>query len=134
MYRAGLESMLGLRRRGATFSVEPCIPSSWPEYEIVWRFFSTRYEITVANPQRRCRGVVRAELDRLTVDREAIPLVDDGRVHHVRILMGAVRDVEKAEPSSVSGDRTVFTDSSKAPLPASPKSRPASQAAGRQGP
>ena len=37
MYRAGLESMLGLRRRGETFSIDPCIPSSWPGYEIVWR-------------------------------------------------------------------------------------------------
>ncbi len=32
MYRAALESMLGLRRRGRTFSIDPCIPSSWPEY------------------------------------------------------------------------------------------------------
>ena len=30
MYRAGLESILGLRRRGETFIVDPCIPSSWP--------------------------------------------------------------------------------------------------------
>ena len=37
MYRAGLESILGLRRRGDFFSVDPCIPSSWPGYEIVWR-------------------------------------------------------------------------------------------------
>src|SRR5207342_2769012 len=88
MYRAGLESLLGLRRRGTTFSVNPCIPSSWPEYGIVWRFLRTRYEIIVANPQRRCRGVVQAELDGLTVDPQAIPLVDDGRVHHVRIVMG----------------------------------------------
>ena len=29
LYRAGLESMLGLRRRGATFSIDPCVPSSW---------------------------------------------------------------------------------------------------------
>src|SRR3970282_156177 len=84
MYRAGLESMLGLRRRGATFSVNPCIPSSWPEYEVIWQFLSTRYEIAVANPQRRCRGVVEAALDGLAVDWEAIPHVDDGRVHHVR--------------------------------------------------
>jgi cyclic beta-1,2-glucan synthetase len=117
MYRAGLESMLGLRRRGATFRVDPCIPSSWPEYDIVWRFLNTRYEITVANPQRRCRGVVRAELDGLTVNREAIPLVDDGRVHHVRILMGDVRDLAKAEPSSARVDGTVFPDSSNSPLP-----------------
>jgi len=92
LYRAGLESLLGLRRRGATFSVNPCIPSSWPGHEIVWRFLSTRYEIAVANPQRRCQGVIRAELDGLTVNATAIPLVDDGGVHHVRIVMGEVDD------------------------------------------
>ncbi|HET8539049.1 MAG TPA: glucoamylase family protein, partial [Anaeromyxobacter sp.] len=36
-YRAGLESILGLRRRGATFELDPCIPASWPEYAITWR-------------------------------------------------------------------------------------------------
>ena len=30
MYRAGLESILGLRRRGATFEVDPCIPRRGP--------------------------------------------------------------------------------------------------------
>ena len=90
--------MLGLRRRGATFSVDPCIPSTWPRYEMVWRFLGSRYEIAVANPLRRCRGVVSAELDGLAVDREAIPLIDDGRVHHVRIVMGDVPDRAKAEP------------------------------------
>lgn len=55
-------------------------------------------------------------------------------VHHVRILMGDMRDVETKEPSSVSGDLTVLTDSSKAPLPASPESRFASPAAGCRAP
>ena len=68
MYRAGLESMLGLRRRGATFSVDPCIPSSWPGYEITWRFQSTRYQISVVNPDssmpRRARGDPRWRGDR----------------------------------------------------------------------
>src|SRR5260370_423453 len=63
MYRAGLESMLGLRRRGNTFSIDPCIPSSWPEYEIAWRVQSTRYLISVSNPERQCRGVLQASLD-----------------------------------------------------------------------
>ena len=57
MYRAGIESILGLRRRGETFVIDPCIPSSWPEYRITWRFLDSRYEITVSNPTRRCRGV-----------------------------------------------------------------------------
>ena len=89
MYRAGLESMLGLRRRGATFSVDPCIPSSWPEYEIAWRVGGTRYLISVSNPDRQCRGrASRALLDGAPVDPAAIPLVDDGQTHDVRIVLG----------------------------------------------
>jgi cyclic beta-1,2-glucan synthetase len=88
MYRAGLESMLGLRRRGATFCIDPCIPSLWPGYEISWRFQTTRYEIAVSNPQHRCCGVASAELDGAEVDPLAIPLVDDAAIHHVRIVLG----------------------------------------------
>ncbi len=88
MYRAGLESILGLRRRGHTFSMDPCIPSSWPEYEIAWRVQGTLYLIGVSNPERQCRGVVEALLDGVAVDAAAIPLVDDGRTHQVQIVLG----------------------------------------------
>jgi cyclic beta-1,2-glucan synthetase len=88
MYRAGLESILGLRRRGTTFIVDPCIPSSWTEYQIAWRFLRTRYDITVSNPDRRCRGVSRVELDGVAADPMAIPLVDDGGMHQVRVVLG----------------------------------------------
>jgi cyclic beta-1,2-glucan synthetase len=91
MYRAGLESILGLRRRGDTFVVDPCIPSSWPEYEIAWRVRSARYVITVSNPERQCRGVLEASLDGVAVDAGAVPLVDDGRTHHLRVVLGRSR-------------------------------------------
>ena len=88
MYRAGLESILGLRRHGETFELDPCVPGSWPEYAINWRFGRTRYEISVTNPERRCRGVVAARLDGVDVDPRAIALVDDGGTHEVRIVLG----------------------------------------------
>ncbi len=88
MYRAGLESMLGLRRRGSTFSVDPCIPSSWPEYEIAWRVQRTQYVISVSNPEGLCRGVLDASVDGRAVDAAAIPLVDDGETHNVRVVLG----------------------------------------------
>jgi cyclic beta-1,2-glucan synthetase len=88
MYRAGVESILGLRRSGATFAVDPCIPSAWPSYRIVWRLADTRYEIAVSNPEGRCRGVLGATLDGVAVDHRAIPIVADGRVHDVRIVLG----------------------------------------------
>ena len=89
MYRAGLESILGLRRHGSSFEMDPCIPSSWPEYSLVWRFGRTLYEITVSNPERRCRGIADAQLDGLAVDPCAIPLVDDGDTHQVRLVLGS---------------------------------------------
>jgi cyclic beta-1,2-glucan synthetase len=91
MYRAGLESILGLRRHGATFEVDPCVPASWPGYGITWRVGRTTYEIRVANPDRVCRGVAAAEMDGEPVDFRAIALVDDGRVHPVSIVLGATR-------------------------------------------
>ena len=89
MYRAGLESILGLRRLGAVFEVEPCVPAAWPGFGITWRVGRTTYEIQVTNPDRVCRGVARAELDGVAVDSKAIPIVDDGGFHRVRIVLGA---------------------------------------------
>ncbi|MFA5910494.1 MAG: glucoamylase family protein, partial [Vicinamibacterales bacterium] len=88
LYRAGLENILGLRRRGDTFMVDPCVPSSWGEYSIEWRHGSSRYDIQVTNPDRLWNGVIRAELDGSQVNHLAMPLVDDGATHVVRITLG----------------------------------------------
>ncbi len=88
MYRLGLESILGLRRRGACFRVAPCIPASWERFAMRWRHGRSVYEVTVENPGRKNRGVAEAVMDGAVVDAAAIPLVDDGRVHRLRILMG----------------------------------------------
>jgi cyclic beta-1,2-glucan synthetase len=88
MYRAGLESILGLRLRGQAFEIDPCIPSSWSGYTITWTRGRTRYEITVSNPDHQCRGVALAEMDGDPVDAQAVPLVDDGGTHQVRVVLG----------------------------------------------
>jgi cyclic beta-1,2-glucan synthetase len=88
MYRAGLESILGLRRHGASFEIDPCIPTSWPSCSITWHFGATRYELEIANPERCCRGVARALLDGRAVAADDIPLVDDGRRHVLKVVLG----------------------------------------------
>ena len=87
LHRAGIESILGLRRSATTFAVDPCIPTAWPRYEIVWKHRDTRYEIVVSNPERRCRGVRSATLDGVEVNYLTIPLVDDGKTHRVEISL-----------------------------------------------
>jgi cyclic beta-1,2-glucan synthetase len=87
MYQAAIEAFLGLRLQAATFGVDPCIPTSWSGYSLVWVRGRTRYEVTVTNPHHASRGVAVAELDGVAVDPRAIPLHDDGATHRVEIVM-----------------------------------------------
>ena len=89
MYQAGVEWILGFRLRGTTLFIDPCIPRAWPGYEIDFRYHSARYEIVVENPQGVSRGVASSELDgqALTAG-PAIPLVDDGTTHRIRVVLG----------------------------------------------
>jgi cyclic beta-1,2-glucan synthetase len=88
MYRAGLESILGIERRGAVLALKPCIPFAWPGFSVALRCGAARYEISVENPHQRCSGIAEAELDGAPVDAAAIPLRDDGRIHRVRVVIG----------------------------------------------
>jgi cyclic beta-1,2-glucan synthetase len=110
MHRAAIEWILGLRAQGAELLLDPCVPHSWPRYEIEYRHRSSTYDIVAENPDGVSCGVASAELDgrpmrieRLTRRlrgasagaREAgerrvalIPLVDDGERHRIRIVMG----------------------------------------------
>jgi len=102
MYRAGLESILGLRRRGAVLAIDPCIPSAWSEYAINWRIGATHYEIRVSNPQRRCRGVGSVILDGVEVPADGVPLHEDGRTHTLTVVLG---DRSPSPPRGPSSER-----------------------------
>ncbi|HEX7129280.1 MAG TPA: glycosyl transferase family 36, partial [Rhodanobacteraceae bacterium] len=93
LYRAGLEWLLGFRLQGDTLRMEPCIPRAWKGFEIEYRHGSSRYAIAVENPHGTCRGVARVELDGASQSdpAAAIPLVDDGKDHRVRIVMGQLQ-------------------------------------------
>ncbi len=90
MYRAGLEWILGFRVQGASLLLTPCIPESWPHLEIVFRYRTARYEILIDNPRGVSQGIDHAECDGKTLSHEQtrITLVDDGKTHSVRLVLG----------------------------------------------
>jgi cyclic beta-1,2-glucan synthetase len=90
LYRAGLESLLGIRVSGDVLAIEPCIPRGWRRYDVELRHGRSLYHITVTNPFGASSGVSHAELDHLTILRPPIrvPLVDDQGEHTVRVVMG----------------------------------------------
>jgi cyclic beta-1,2-glucan synthetase len=105
MYRAGLEAILGFRVRGPCLFLTPCIPEKWPRFEIVFKYRSSRYVILVDNPPGHSCGIAHAELDGNALPpclRTCIPLVDDGGVHSIRLILGEpaagageIRELEK---------------------------------------
>ena len=50
LYRAALETILGFQVQGSRLILDPCIAKSWPEVEIVYRYKTARYKITLTNP------------------------------------------------------------------------------------
>jgi cyclic beta-1,2-glucan synthetase len=90
MYRAGLEWILGFRLRGTSLIIDPCVPRSWPGFEIAFQYRSARYEIAVENPDGVSHGDSRVVLDgkALQTTRAQIDLADDGATHRVRVILG----------------------------------------------
>jgi cyclic beta-1,2-glucan synthetase len=89
LYRLGLEHILGLRRRGKTFSIAPCIPSVWPGFSIRWRNGRTTIAITVEKVEPHGAAITECLLDGAPVDSTAIPIPDDGGAHEVKVVMNA---------------------------------------------
>ena len=85
MYRVGLESLLGLTKRGDQLWFEPAVPSAWPSFSVRYRHGRSRYTIVVRDPNRvgSGRGVV--TLDGVRQVGARLLLVDDGGSHEVLI-------------------------------------------------
>jgi cyclic beta-1,2-glucan synthetase len=100
MYRAGLESILGIRREGAFLVVDPCIPSAWPGFEAEVKVASTHYEIRVQNLSGGGCNVVQAVLDGAPIGRTEgvvrVPL--DGGKHVLAVILGAYSSTSSIDP------------------------------------
>jgi len=99
MYRAGLESVLGLRVQGDKLKLRPCVPEHWPRAQISYRHRTARYEIVLENPGRSSCGIASLELDGQMLPRgtDTIELTDDGSTHQVRVTLGIAQPVAPSE-------------------------------------
>ena len=71
--------------------IDPCIPKSWPGYQMDYKKGGSLYHLEVKNPEGVSRGVKQIRVDGRTIDAaQGIRLVDDGKPHRVEILMGAL--------------------------------------------
>ena len=90
MYRLGLEAILGIRRKGNSLQIDPCIPKTWSNYQVTYRVGDATLQIRVENPAGVNRGVKQIQLDGNLLDGNEIPLPNDGRQHQVDVVLGPV--------------------------------------------
>lgn len=67
-YKAGIEYILGLKVRKGFLSIEPCIPKEWKEYQIIYKWNESNYNIKVKNPDGKNNGVSKVLLNGNVVD------------------------------------------------------------------
>ncbi|HVG99112.1 MAG TPA: glucoamylase family protein [Chloroflexota bacterium] len=103
MYRVWLEEVLGFKLRGERMAFDPVVPRDWDGVTLRYRAGAggtTVYEVTIRNPERVNRGVVRVEADGQHLPDGEVPIVADGGTHRVVVTLGAA-----AAPPDAPADR-----------------------------
>lgn len=83
-YKAGIENILGFKIENGTARIEPCIPESWKEYSIKYKWRNAFYNIVVKNPNEKNTGVEKIIVN--GVEKEEIKLEENG-IFNVEVLM-----------------------------------------------
>jgi cyclic beta-1,2-glucan synthetase len=85
MYRAAIESILGLRIQKDVLTITPCIPPDWENFEMSYRYKTSSYQITVINNQSENS----MSLDGEEVTDQRLSLQDDGKTHQVMVKIAS---------------------------------------------
>ncbi|CDF58408.1 Cyclic beta-1,2-glucan synthase [Thermobrachium celere DSM 8682] len=87
MYKVGLEGILGFNKLHDRIIINPCIPKTWPEYDMVYTLNETVYNIKVINKNSKCTGVEKIELDGNILNQNYIPVLNDKKTHNITVYM-----------------------------------------------
>ena len=85
--KIGLEDILGFNVSNGILKINPCIPSTWEEYSIRYRFKNSIYNIKVKNPNNKNTGVEVCILNGEKIENKEIKLIDNGGINEVNIIM-----------------------------------------------
>jgi cyclic beta-1,2-glucan synthetase len=98
MYRAGIEGLLGLTRRGSDLLLDPCFPRGWPRLEASVVHGAARFSIVIENTAAIGHGIQSARFNDAEVYSGMGPLVLPiiPGVHQVRVVLGRRAKAAKA--------------------------------------
>jgi N,N'-diacetylchitobiose phosphorylase len=86
-YYAATHWMLGIRPGYDALTIDPCIPATWPGFEVTRTWRGAAYHIVVKNPSGVEKGVASMTLNGKTV-RCGVPAQPAGTTNSIEVVMG----------------------------------------------
>ena len=86
-YKAGIENILGLKIKNGVLKIEPCIPISWKEYSIKYKWKNAFYNINVKNPNGKNTGVERFIVNGVELGEQKEIRLEENGIFNVEVLM-----------------------------------------------
>lgn len=75
LYIAGLEYVLGIKKKGNLLHIKPCIPREWENFEVKFQYEKAEYEIIVYNQEGK-----NGRLKTVYLDNEEVSLIEENAV------------------------------------------------------
>lgn len=86
-YHATTNYILGIKAGFDALEIDPCIPTSWPGFEVTREWRDATYQIKVENPQGVSKGVKSITLNGQAIE-GAVPVQAAGSVNQVVVVLG----------------------------------------------
>ncbi len=105
LYKVGLENIAGFVKKGERLYIDPCIPSTWEKFELIYRYGDSTFSIEVRNPDGVNRGVSHIIVDGSICGKDYIDLSLPGS-HDIVVVMGTSGHLSPgAEPNGAGSSR-----------------------------
>lgn len=87
-YFAVTNFILGVRTGFDGLTIDPCIPTDWPGFEVTRQWLGATYNIKVVNPNSVSKGVKSITLNGEAVNEASVPVQAEGSVNEVIVTLG----------------------------------------------
>ncbi|MFZ3463554.1 GH36-type glycosyl hydrolase domain-containing protein [Vibrio harveyi] len=87
-YFAVTNFILGVRTGFDGLTIDPCIPTNWPGFEVTRQWLGATYNIKVANPDSVSKGVKSITVNGEAVSGASVPVQAQGSVNEVIVTLG----------------------------------------------
>ncbi len=88
VYQAATKYILGIRPQHTGLIIDPCIPKNWEGFKAVRKFRDSIYNISVRNPDKVSKGVIKMTVDGNQIDGNIVPIFNDNKIHNIKVIMG----------------------------------------------